>query len=181
MIIVWRTCLYGTNEVNLNARAVSPHQANFYTLNEIEQEGLVPAMPQLSPDGKTLYFAAISKNDLTEEYNDNYPSKRQLYSIQLNNSRKISQITTDKNYRNENPLLLKSEELLIFGRANAEPSDGKMEIWVVNLKNRKETKLVEWKEPEETNMWMAYKYDDFYGRGSWEGILAIYDGTIARN
>ena len=154
----------------------SKAQAEFHEIKSISENGLIPAMPQLSADGKTLYFAAVKDEDVKKDENS-YPLKRQLYSIQLEKTEEVRQITADPNYRNENPVLLKDEEHLVFGRANAEAYDGKMEIWIMNLHNNEETKLAEWTEPEPTDVWMSEKYDDFYGRGSWNGIFAIYDGT----
>lgn len=165
--------------------------AGFRTLESITDNGLVPAMPQMASDGKTLYFAAIDYDDVrgyiegtwtVEDYQNAYPLKRQLYSVALEDSGEakageITQLTSDPAYRNENPVLLRDESRLVFGRANAEAYDGKMEIWIKDLAGGEEIKLAEWTEPEITDPWMAEKYNDYYGRGSWNGIFAIYDAT----
>lgn len=151
--------------------------AQFQALKSITEMGLIPAMPQLSADGKTLYFAAVSRTD-TDGNAQTYPLKRQLYAV-LTQTGEVSQITSDPIYRNENPVLLKDGAHLIFGRASAGAYDGKMEIWTVDLQSGEETRLAAWAEPDSENAWMSGKYDDFYGRGCWSGIFAIFDGTAA--
>ncbi|HWQ51767.1 MAG TPA: M56 family metallopeptidase [Terriglobales bacterium] len=155
----------------------SGEKAQFQELKSISEKGLVPAMPQLSADGKTLYFAATSRTD-TDGNAQTYPLKRQLYSIQPETG-EVSQITSDPNYRNENPVLLKDGAHLIFGRASAGAYDGKMEIWTIDLQSGEETRLAAWAEPDPENVWMSGKYDDYYGRGCWSGIFAVCDGTAA--
>lgn len=160
-------------------------QAESDILEEIGKEGLIPAMPRLSADGDTLYFAAVDEKSLKEgyhegkwtgdDYNNVFPLKRQLYAMELSGSREIRQLTSDPEYRCESPVLLKNEEYLVFGRGNAKDYDGKMEIWMVDLSSGEEVKLVEWMEPEGTDTWMTDRYDDYYGRGDWSGIFAIYD------
>ncbi|MBR0598296.1 hypothetical protein KCX82_10455 [Clostridiales bacterium BAD-6] len=165
---------------------VSGSSAVFHTLQEIYRKGLVPAMPQFSADGKTLYFAAMKKTDLkgldegqwmSEDYQNVYPLKRQLYAMALNGSREIREITSDPQYRCESPILLNNEKYLVFGRANAEDYDGSMSIWMVSADGKDERLLGEWQEEEYNDVWMSDKYDDYYGRGSWHGIFAIYDAT----
>lgn len=136
----------------------------------IAEKGLVPAMPQLSADGSTLYFAGADRKTIGA-----YPLKRQLYSLKLDPSQELRQITFDPEYRNENPILLKNQKDLIFGRANAKSYDGKMEIWMASVDGKNEIKLAEWTEPENTDQWGPERYNDYYGRGNWSGIFAIYD------
>ncbi len=182
--------MFVNKQVNLVAD-YSGTIAGFQEVKSIAEDGLIPAMPQLSADGKTLYFAAISKEDgkgyekgnwTSEQYQAIWPLKRQLYSVALEDSGgakagEITQITTDPAYRNENPVLLADESHLVFGRASAEAYDGKMEIWIKDLVGGGEIKLAEWTEPSVTDPWMAEKYNDFYGRGSWSSIFAIYDAA----
>lgn len=138
----------------------------------IAEKGLVPAMPQLSADGSTLYFAGADRKTIGA-----YPLKRQLYSLKLDPSQELRQITFDPEYRNENPILLKNQKDLIFGRANAKAYDGKMEIWMASVDGKNEIKLAEWTEPENTDQWGPERYNDYYGRGNWSSIFTIYDAT----
>lgn len=154
---------------------------------DIEKEGLIPAMPRLSSDGSMLYFAAIEKKSLKEgyeegkwtgeDYNNVYPLKRQLYVMKLSGNREIRKITSDPQYRCESPVLSIREDYLVFGRGSAEVYDGKMELWMIDLSSGEEIKLAEWTEPEDTDAWATNRYNDYYGRGDWSGIFAIYGAS----
>lgn len=148
----------------------SARQMQYGMLKEIEAAGLIPAMPRISADGETLYFAAAEVQSV-------YPLKRQLYSMKLSGDRQIVSITSDPEYRCESPVLLGNEEYLVFGRGSAKEYDGKMEIWMTSVDGKQETKLAEWTEPADADVWMTDRYDDYYGRGGWSGIFTVYGAS----
>lgn len=165
----------------------SGSQMQYGMLKEIEAAGLIPAMPRISADGETLYFAAVEEQSLSRSYREGefpgwdyssvYPLKRQLYSIKLSGDRQIVPITSDLEYRCESPVLLGNEEYLVFGRGSAKEYDGKMEIWMTSVDGKQETKLAEWTEPADADVWMTDRYDDYYGRGDWRGIFTVYGAS----
>ncbi|HML36370.1 MAG TPA: hypothetical protein PKA19_02955 [Bacillota bacterium] len=163
--------MFSDKSVDLVADYSGP-TAKFQEAEAIAKKGLVPAMPQLSADGSTLYFAGVDKKTIGA-----YPLKRQLYSLKLDQSQDLRQITSDPEYRNESPILLNNQKDLIFGRAGARDYDGRMEIWMTSVDGKDEIKLAGWTEPENGNQWVMERYNDYYGRGNWSGIFTIYDGT----
>jgi hypothetical protein len=148
----------------------SGSQMQYGVLEEIETAGLIPAMPRISADGETLYFAAVEEQSV-------YPLKRQLYSMKLSGDRQIVSITSDPEYRCESLVLLGDEKYLVFGRGSAKEYDGKMEIWMTSIDGKEEIKLAEWTETADADVWMTDRYDDYYGRGGWRGIFAVYGAS----
>ena len=163
--------MFSDKSVDLVADYSGP-TAKFQEVEAIAKKGLVPAMPQLSADGSTLYFAGVDKKTIGA-----YPLKRQIYSLKLDQSQELRQITSNPEYRNESPILLKNQKDLIFGRAGTEDYDNRMEIWMTSVDGKDEIKLAGWMESENENQWEMEGYNDYYGRGSWRGIFTIYDGT----
>jgi len=146
-----------------------------YNASSIEAEGiytgeLVPAMPNLSKDAKSLYFAAFTGQDpalsVVPEYE--YPLQRQLY---VYSGREITALTDDAAYRVEAPHLLKDNAHLLFGRINNQTDE--MSLWLMATDGSEAKQLAAWPMPDESR-WL---YNDYYGRGDWDGMVAYYDAT----
>lgn len=138
-------------------------------------KGLVPQSPQAAADG-TVYFAA--SKELAKGEDAVYPIRRQLY---LQKDGVVKQLTKGDEdiYSSESPMLASDEETLVFGRVD---HGGNMSIWKIDTDGSGLEKLADLKqnvnaaEPEEgkTSKDFAANYKDFYGRGSWNDMMAVY-------
>jgi hypothetical protein len=143
-----------------------------YTASSIKEEGiptgkLIPAMPNLSKDAKSLYFAAFSGQGPTSSAQI-HPIKRQLYVYSNGN---ITSLTNDTTYLCESPHLLNDNAHLLFGRINNKTNE--MGLWLINTDGSKAQQLANWPMPNES----SELYNDYYGRGNWDGLMAFYDAT----
>jgi|GEM_PF-5522334 len=136
----------------------------------IPTENLIPAMPNLSKDGQKLYFAAFTGQDplASSVPAYEYPLQRQLYAY---SREEIKALTNDTTYRCEAPHLLNDNTHLFFGRINNETNE--MSLWLINTEGSEAKQLASWPMPDEASM----LYNDYYGRGNWDGMIAYYDAT----
>ena len=141
--------------------------------NPIATPGLVPQSPQAAEDG-TVYFAA--SRELAEGEAAAYPIRRQLYQQK---DGVVMQLTKGDAYTSESPMLTDNGGTLVFGRVDR---SGNMSIWRIETDGSGLEKLADLKqnvnapEPEEgkTTEDYAANYNDFYGRGSWNDMMAVY-------
>lgn len=131
--------------------------------------GLVPQSPRVSFDGKSIFFAA--SKELEPGKTVEYPIWRQLYRMEKGN---VTELTNGTEYSSESPILTGDGSSLVFGRVDRE---GAMSIWSVGTDGSRLQKLADLKEnigADETNEQYPAGYEDFYGRGSWNSIMAVY-------
>lgn len=165
----------GGREMAFTKRLMKITPGDPLAYESVETPGLIPQSPQPAEDG-AVYFAASKA--LAEGETVNYPTSRQLYRLKDGDIRQLTKEDGD-GYSSESPILTANGEALVFGRVDG---DGNMSIWKVDTdgnglekladlnQNRNET------EPEEgkTSEKFAANYRDFYGRGSWSQMLAVY-------
>ena len=136
---------------------------------KLKTPGLVPQSPQVSYDGKSIFFAASKELETGEQVE--YPIWRQLYRMENGH---VAELTNDTEYSSEFPVLTGDGSVLVFGRVDKE---GGMSIWSVGTNGSGLQKLADLEEnisTDETNEHYPAGYEDFYGRGSWSSIMSVY-------
>ena len=136
---------------------------------KLKTPGLVPQSPQVSYDGKSIFFAASKELETGEQVE--YPIWRQLYRMENGH---VAELTNDSEYSSEFPVLTGDGSALVFGRVDKE---GGMSIWSVGTNGSGLQKLADLEEnisTDETNEHYPAGYEDFYGRGSWSSIMSVY-------
>lgn len=129
----------------------------------------MPQSPQVSYDGKSIFFAASKELETGEQVE--YPIWRQLYRMENGH---VAELTNDSEYSSEFPVLTGDGSVLVFGRVDKE---GGMSIWSIGTNGSGLQKLADLEEnisTDETNEHYPAGYEDFYGRGSWSSIMSVY-------
>ncbi|MDR1159479.1 MAG: hypothetical protein LBK69_02530 [Syntrophomonadaceae bacterium] len=154
------------------------------TYEELITSDILPASPVVDSKGQAVYFAGMETPSIDPWYVhwDN-SVRRQLYALRDNS---LINLTDDPFYSNESPVLINNGQIL-FGRID---NDYKMSIWRINTDGSDLTKLVDLKEStflENYIVWnegqepkepyysnFPFNYNNFYGRGSWYDMMAIF-------
>lgn len=134
----------------------------------LEVLDLVPQSPQVSGDGKVVYFAASKTQK--EALKVSYPIWRQIYKLE---DGQVTALTEDEAYSSESPILTSDGSTLIFGRQDR---DGNMSIWKMDTNGDGLEKLADLgfnTQAEEGSSDYPAGYQDFYGRGSWHEMMDV--------